>query len=180
MKEQIQLPNENTCDCHLTLNGLYYCIVHIDTHVFIMLTFISINREKEICLPNKEYISGTDGESINMVTKSIVYMLITTELEAYLLSKCSDLSGLALQSNSSNSLCLYRADNWVTLYFRQLLSSTRRLERELYMVHKSLEEHSQDKDEWVIVIMTRVLHISFQECKKNHDDSKYPWYTVDS
>ena len=25
-----------------------------------MLKFIGINKEKEICLPNKEYISGTD------------------------------------------------------------------------------------------------------------------------
>ena len=25
-----------------------------------MLKFIGINKEKEICLPNEEYISGTD------------------------------------------------------------------------------------------------------------------------
>ena len=34
--------------------------MHIDTHVCIMLKFSPINKEKEIYLPNKEYISGTD------------------------------------------------------------------------------------------------------------------------
>ena len=32
----------------------------IDTHVCIMLKFIVINKKKEICLPNKAYISSTD------------------------------------------------------------------------------------------------------------------------
>ena len=31
----------------------------MDTHACTMLTFIGINKEKEICLPNKELISDT-------------------------------------------------------------------------------------------------------------------------
>ena len=42
-----------------------------------MLKFININKEKEICLPNKEYVSGTD-ESTNVVAKSIGHIHITT------------------------------------------------------------------------------------------------------
>ena len=44
---------------------------------------ISINQEKEIYLPNKEYISGHEWEWINMVVKRIVHMHINAELKAH-------------------------------------------------------------------------------------------------
>ena len=47
--------------------------------------FVQI-RKKEICLPNKEYMSGLGWEGINFVVKCIVYIRITAELKAYWLS----------------------------------------------------------------------------------------------
>ena len=43
---------------------------------------IGIEMEKEICLPNREYISGHKSEGINMVIKFIVYINITAVLKA--------------------------------------------------------------------------------------------------
>ena len=43
---------------------------------------IGINQEKEIYLPNKEYISSHRWEGINMVVKYTVHMNITAELKA--------------------------------------------------------------------------------------------------
>ena len=55
VKKQIQWPNENICNCHLTLNEHWYWV---KMHVCLMLIFIGMNKEKEIRLPNKEYING--------------------------------------------------------------------------------------------------------------------------
>ena len=46
LKEQIWLPNENICDCHLTHNRHYYCVW---IHMCIKLKFISVNKEKNVC-----------------------------------------------------------------------------------------------------------------------------------
>ena len=35
-----------------------HLVFYIDTHVCIILKFIGANKEKEMCLPYKEYISG--------------------------------------------------------------------------------------------------------------------------
>ena len=51
-----------------------------------MLKFIGVNKDKETCLPDKEYVSVADKKSINMVAKCIVHMHITAELRAYWLS----------------------------------------------------------------------------------------------
>ena len=47
-----------------------------------MLKFIGINKEKEIWLSSKEYISGID----DMVAKCVIHMHNTAELKAYWLS----------------------------------------------------------------------------------------------
>ena len=54
---------------------------------------IGINKEKEILLPSKEYISVHGGERINTVVKLIVLMHITAEVKPigfllYSLSNC--------------------------------------------------------------------------------------------
>ena len=40
-----------------------------------MLKFIGINKEKEICLPNKEYICGT-GEKVQIWLPNAKYIYI--------------------------------------------------------------------------------------------------------
>ena len=85
----------------------------------------NIHALKEICLPNKEYISGHISERINMGAKCIIHMHITAELKAYwcfvyfslhslfsckkkIILSCGyiGLSALALLSNSSNCIVL--------------------------------------------------------------------------
>ena len=44
---------------------------------------IGINKEKEICLPNKEYINATEEKVQIWFTKCMVRMYITAELKAY-------------------------------------------------------------------------------------------------
>ena len=46
------------------------------THVWTISKVIDLNKEKEICLLNKEYM-------VNMVVKCIVQMYITADLKAY-------------------------------------------------------------------------------------------------
>ena len=50
----VWLPNENISDCHLTLNLIGISIVYRYI-VCIMLKFIGINKEKQICPSNEEY-----------------------------------------------------------------------------------------------------------------------------
>ena len=44
---------------------------------------IGINMEKEICLSDRECISGHTGEIINMLAKYIVHRHITAEPNSY-------------------------------------------------------------------------------------------------
>ena len=39
--------------------------------------FIDVNKGKETCLPDKEYVSVADKKSVNIVAKCIVRMHIT-------------------------------------------------------------------------------------------------------
>ena len=54
----------------------------IDTHNFTISKVIGTNKEQEMCLPKKEYISGHRWEGKNMVVKWTVHMHITAELKA--------------------------------------------------------------------------------------------------
>ena len=63
-----------------------------DTHVCTISKVAGINKEKEICVPNKELINGHRSERIkNRLAKCIVHMHITVELKARWLS-CLNLS----------------------------------------------------------------------------------------
>ena len=42
----------------LSLNNSWALVLNIDTHVYTIPNVIGISKEKEICLPNKEYIIG--------------------------------------------------------------------------------------------------------------------------
>ena len=56
VKEQIWLAN---IDClWLLLNTSWLLVFYVDTHWCTISKVIDVNKEKEICLPNKEYISG--------------------------------------------------------------------------------------------------------------------------
>ena len=66
MKEQICLPNKNNFECQLTLYS-HECCAQI--HICIISKVIGINKEKDICLPNKEYISCHRYEKTNMADK---------------------------------------------------------------------------------------------------------------
>ena len=50
--------------------------------MYIITIVIGVNKEKEICVPSKEYISGHRGQRINVVAKCIVHIDITVELKA--------------------------------------------------------------------------------------------------
>ena len=63
-----------------TSQSLVFCI---DAHGCAISTVIGIYKEKEICLPSKEYISGQRWERINMVVKYIVHIHIYAKLRAY-------------------------------------------------------------------------------------------------
>ena len=56
IKEELYLPNEKFFDFYVTVcistEYRYRCVI--------ILKFVGINKEKEICLPNKEHINGTD------------------------------------------------------------------------------------------------------------------------
>ena len=54
MKEQI-LPT-SIKDLWLSLNTSWTLVFYIDTHVYTISEVIVMNEEKEICLPNREYI----------------------------------------------------------------------------------------------------------------------------
>ena len=51
--------------------------------MFTISKVIGINEEKEICLPNWEYITGHRQERINMVLKCLEHMHIIAELKVY-------------------------------------------------------------------------------------------------
>ena len=83
----------------------------IDTYVVIMLNFIGINEEKEICLPNKEYISGTEGT--NMVAKCIVqitYYCWAQNPAVFLVFFLKFSSGWAYCNHPSVCMCLLATD----------------------------------------------------------------------
>ena len=63
------LPNENICDCHLTLSRLVLCI---DTHVFIISNVACINKGKEICDQTK-YIGVVIDVRTNMAAKYKIF-----------------------------------------------------------------------------------------------------------
>ena len=67
----------------LSLNTSWPLVFCIDTHVCTISKVIGINEEKEISLPNREYISGHIRERINVVVRCIVHMHITAQLKAY-------------------------------------------------------------------------------------------------
>ena len=83
---------------------------------------IGINKEREICLPNREYMSSHTWERINMVVKCIEHMHITAELKAYglLVLTChtayslSDACfvGLLFLFIETKELCEARAKTW--------------------------------------------------------------------
>ena len=83
MKEQIWLPDVKYLG--LSLNTLLLLVFGIDMHRCTITRVIGINKEIELCLPNKEYISGHIWGKRNMVVKFIVHIPITAELKAYLL-----------------------------------------------------------------------------------------------
>ena len=57
--------------------------ISIDTPVCTISKVTSLNEEKEICLPNRGYISGHRLQKINVVVKCIAHMHTTAELKAY-------------------------------------------------------------------------------------------------
>ena len=76
MKEQMWLTNVN-CGHHITLYISWALVFCIDTHVCTNSNVIGTNKEKEMYLPKKEYISGYRWERINMLAKWRLHMHIT-------------------------------------------------------------------------------------------------------